>query len=145
MASRSSSGDPRDALGYLVKHAHLRLTALADAALDPLDIDGRDYGVLRVLAARAPMSQQDVAAVLHLDRTTMVARIDGLEAKGIVTRRPDPDDRRRNAIELTDHGRKVYRQADLAAAAAEKEFLGPLSPAAAAQFRRALRALLVVE
>lgn len=145
MASRiPPPAEPHDALGYLVKHAHQRLTALTDAALAPLDIDSRDLGVLRVLAGRAPMSQQDVGTKLGLDRTTVVARIDGLEAKGIVVRRPDPVDRRRNAIELTKKGQDVYRRGSSAYAAAESEFLAPLSKTAATEFRRALRSLLVI-
>lgn len=146
MASRTPSPtSPQDALGYLVKHAYHRLTVLSDTALAPLGIDSRDYGVLRALVGEGPMSQQDVAAKLRLDRTTMVARIDGLEAKRMVSRRPDPVDRRRNAVELTEHGLDVYRKAEAAYTAAEKEFLAPLSQSAAAQFRRALRALVVID
>jgi DNA-binding MarR family transcriptional regulator len=134
--------EPHDALGYLVKHAHLQLTALSDAALAPLDIDSKDFGVLRVLVGREPMSQQEVAARLGVDRTTMVALIDALEAKGIVARKPDPNDRRRNALELTGPGLALYRKADAAYVAAEDEFLSPLDANAAAQFRHALRGVL---
>ncbi|MFJ3644872.1 MarR family winged helix-turn-helix transcriptional regulator [Streptomyces murinus] len=134
--------EPHDALGYLVKHAHLRLTALTDAALAPLGIDSKDFGVLRVLVGREPMSQQAVAAKLGVDRTTMVALIDGFEAKGIVTRKPDPADRRRNSIELTGPGLALYRKADAAYLAAEDEFLAPLDATTATLFRRALRAVL---
>ncbi|MEW2624177.1 MarR family transcriptional regulator [Streptomyces sp. NPDC048106] len=134
--------EPHDALGYLVKHAHLRLTALTDAALAPFGIDSKDFGVLRVLVGREPMSQQAVAAKLGVDRTTMVALIDAFEAKGVVTRKPDPNDRRRNAIELTESGLALYREADAAYTAAEDEFLAPLDATVAAQFRQALRAVL---
>lgn len=134
--------EPHDALGYLVKHAHLRLTTLADAALAPLGIDSKDFGVLRVLVGREPMSQQAVAARLGVDRTTMVALIDAFEAKGIVTRKPDPNDRRRNAVELTEPGLALYREADAAYVAAEDEFLAPLGATEAARFRQALRAVL---
>jgi len=145
MPSRTPSpAEPADALGYLVKHAHQRLTALTDAALAPLGIDSRDFGVLRVLAGRPPMSQHEVATLLGLDRTTMVARIDGLESRGIVSRRPDPVDRRRNAIELTKKGQEICRRGDAAYTAAEDEFLAPLSKTAGTEFRRALRALLVI-
>ncbi|MFC5905788.1 MarR family winged helix-turn-helix transcriptional regulator [Streptacidiphilus monticola] len=134
--------EPHDALGYLVKHAHQRLTALTDTALAPLGLDSKEFGVLRVLVGRAPMSQQEVAARLGVDRTTMVALIDGFEAKGIVTRTPDPNDRRRNAIELTRPGLALYRKADAAYRAAEDEFLAPLTAPAADRFRQALRDLL---
>ncbi|GAB3922509.1 MarR family transcriptional regulator [Microlunatus endophyticus] len=145
MPSKPTAVEPEDALGYLVKHAHQRLTALTDGALVPLGIDSRDFGVLRLLVGREPLSQQEVGARLGLDRTTVVARIDGLEDKGIVTRQPDPADRRRNAIIVTERGLALCRKADAAYGAAEAAFLAPLSGAAATQFRRTLRTLLVID
>lgn len=139
---KPQSTEPIDVLGYLVKQVHQRLSALADAALEPIGIDRKEFGVLRVLGGLEPLSQQGVAAKLGIDRTTMVALIDALEAKGIVTRRPDPADRRRNAIELTAGGRARYRDADAAYAAAEDQFLSPLSRTEVDSFRHALRALL---
>ncbi|QDZ15652.1 MarR family winged helix-turn-helix transcriptional regulator [Humibacter ginsenosidimutans] len=134
--------DPRDVLGYLVKQAHLRLTARVDAALAPFGFDRRALGVLRVLIDDEPLSQQTVAGRLGVDPTTMVALIDGLEAAGTVTRTPDPSDRRRNAVALTAAGRDAYRTASAAFTAAEDEFLAPLSTQDAATFRRLLRILI---
>lgn len=141
-AEERRPGELSDALGYLLKRAQQRLSALAGAALEPLGVDRKEFGVLRVLAEGAPLSQQGVAANLGVDPTTMVALIDALEDKGIVTRRPDAADRRRNAVELTAAGRALYRRADAAYVAAEDEFLAPLSSAEAEQFHRALRSLL---
>lgn len=141
----AESSDARghlDNLGYLVKQAHRRLSTLADAALEPLGIDRREFGVLRILAGSRPLSQQGVAMDLGIDPTTMVGLIDALEAKGIVIRKPDPADRRRNAIELTTTGRTIYDGADAAYTAAEGAFLAPLSADGAEKFRQALRCLL---
>jgi DNA-binding MarR family transcriptional regulator len=79
---------------------------------------------------------------MNVDRTTMVALVDVLQLKGLVQRRPDLDDRRKNVVELTDAGRSVVRQAAEAAEQAERDFLGPLSAAEAAQFKKMLRVLL---
>jgi DNA-binding MarR family transcriptional regulator len=139
---RSVDADPHDVLGYLLKHAFLQLTALADAALEHLGIDSKDFGTLRVLAHREPASQLQVAQRLGIDRTTMVAILDVLEHHGIVVRRPDPADRRRNIVELTDHGLQTYDAAEVAYREAERAFLAAISPSAAAQFRRTLRTLV---
>src|SRR6266704_7192861 len=80
-------------LGYLLKHAQLRLAELTSSAMAPFGISGRECAVLIVIDDRAPLSQQEVARRLAVDRTTMVALIDDLESKGLVQRRPDPDDR----------------------------------------------------
>ena len=98
-------------LGYLLKHAQLRMAELTAKALTPYGIDGRELAVLLVLAGGEPASQQQAAQRLGIDRTTMVALLDALEGKGLVARHPHADDRRRNVVELTDAGQDALRRA----------------------------------
>jgi DNA-binding MarR family transcriptional regulator len=65
----------------------------------------------------------------------MVARVDALEAKGIVSRQPDPDDRRRNLVTLTESGQKTVAAATAAIDKAERELLSGLTVAEAKQLR----------
>ena len=129
-------------LGYLLKHAQLRMAELTAAALAPYVIDGRELGVLLVLADGQPASQQQAAQRLAIDRTTMVAMLDTLEGKGLVSRHPDTDDRRRNVVELTDAGRDILQRAVKASDDAERALLAPLSPQAARQLRDSLQAIV---
>ena len=138
----TGAADPRDVLNYLLKHAALQLTTMTDSALEPFGIDSKDFGALRVLANQEPMSQLEVANSLGIDRTTMVALLDSLELKGVVTRRPHPTDRRRNVTELTESGRKIYAAATAAHAAAECQFLSPIGQGAAESLRATLRSLV---
>jgi DNA-binding MarR family transcriptional regulator len=126
-------------LGYLLKHAQLRLAELNAQALAPYGITGRELAVLVVLGTGEPPSQQQAAVRLGIDRTTMVGFVDTLEGKGLVARRADPDDRRRNVVALTADGRDMLRRATKASDEAERRFLAPLSRTAAEQLRRALR------
>ena len=128
-------------LFQLLKHAQLRLSELTAEALSPHGITGRELAVLRVLADREPASQQQAAERLGVDRTTMVALLDGLEDKELVTRHPDAGDRRRNVVELTEQGQGILRQARRAADAAERQFLAPLTESAAGRLKTALGAL----
>jgi len=130
-------------LGYLFKHAGLRLAELHDEALGPFGIDARELGVLIVIGGHEPGSQQQVAQRLSVDRTTMVALLDTLEAKGLVSRHPHTEDRRRNVVELTTKGQGVLRRATRASDEAERKLLAPLSPRDAQQLRDALQ--LIVE
>jgi DNA-binding MarR family transcriptional regulator len=130
-------------LGYLLKHAQLRLGELTVAALAPYDINGSELAVLVSLASGEPASQQEAAHRLGVDRTTMVALLDALEAKGLVTRRPYAGDRRRNVVELTPAGKRTLRAATEASDAAEQRFLAPLTEPAARQLRAALQALVL--
>ena len=128
-----------DRFGYLLKHAQQRLAGLTGSALAPLGITGRECAVLIAIDDRAPLSQQEVARRMNVDRTTMVALIDDLEHKGLVQRRQDPDDRRKNVVILTGPGRDILRRATAATAEAERRFLGSLSDDEAATLRKALQ------
>lgn len=129
-------------LGYLLKHARLKLGELTAAALAPYGLDGRELAVLLVLAGREPASQQQAARRLGIDRTTMVALLDALERKGLVTRHPHAGDRRKNVVALTAAGRDTLRDATQAGDDAERRFLAPLPGLAAQQLKDALRTLL---
>jgi DNA-binding MarR family transcriptional regulator len=133
-----------DRLGYLLKHAQQRLTELTSAALEPFGVTGRELAVLLVIDALGAGSQQDAARRLGVDRTTMVALVDGLEAKGIVVRTPYAKDRRRNLVGFTEAGRTRFLQARAASDAAERAFLGALDDGQAEAFRARLRALIGV-
>lgn len=75
------------------------------------------------------------------DRTTMVALVDGMSAKGLVARRPDPSDRRKNLIEATAEGRSTAQLAGPAVDEVERRFLEPLPDSDRTALRRILRTL----
>jgi DNA-binding MarR family transcriptional regulator len=126
-------------LGYLLKHAHLQLSERGNKALAPFGIDGKELGILVVIAGPEPLSQQQVAQRLGVDRTTMVAMLDALERKGIVSRHPDAGDRRRNVVELTEAGRGTFSEAVKVRDAAERAYLAPLGAQDAQRLRSSLK------
>jgi DNA-binding MarR family transcriptional regulator len=138
----SSTPELHRRLGYLLKHAQLRLSELTTEALAPYGLDGRELAVLTVLGTGEPASQQEAAGRLGIDRTTMVAFVDTLERKGMVARRPHAEDRRKNVVELSPAGRDTLRKATKASDAAERRFLAPLDAPAARQLREALHAVV---
>ena len=117
----------------------MRLAELTAPALEPFGISGRQCAVLLAVNEQAPSSQHDIAQRMGVDRTTMVALVDELEARGLVQRRPDARDRRKNVVALTEAGRTTLEGATRAVDEAERRFLGPLSDDEAAAFRAALR------
>ncbi|MFC0548653.1 MarR family winged helix-turn-helix transcriptional regulator [Kutzneria chonburiensis] len=136
----SDQASPR--LAYLLKHANQRISELTEAALLPYDLSGKELAVLNVLSALELGSQQQAAQRLGIDRSTMVALLDSLERKDLVSRHPHVDDRRRNVVELTEHGMETRRKARVAALAAEQEFLEPVAVAAGDQLRAALETIV---
>jgi DNA-binding MarR family transcriptional regulator len=128
-------------LGYLLKHAQQRLVLAAGPAMAPYGIDGRELAVMTVLAADYPLSQHEAAERLGVDRTTMVALVDDLEAKGLVERHRSLQDRRKNIVQLTQAGEHCLDGAGRARDEIEREFLAPLGDELGQQFLRALQIL----
>lgn len=128
-------------LGYLLKHAQQGLAQAAAPVMLPFGIDGRELAALTVLAGEVPLSQQEAAELLGVDRTTMVALVDALEAKDLVERHRSAQDRRRNIVRLTPAGQDCLRRASKARDNVEHEFLAPLGDDLGQQFIRALQIL----
>ncbi|WP_395695414.1 MarR family winged helix-turn-helix transcriptional regulator [Nocardioides sp.] len=129
-------------LGYQLKHAFLELEELHTVHLARCTVNVRELSVLLLLDSREPESQQQAAGRLGVDRTTMVGLLDGLEGKGLLVRQPDPEDRRRNVVVLTDAGRRALKEAKVASDKAERELLAGLSPSEQRQLRDLLARLV---
>lgn len=126
-------------LGYLLKRVNFLYQAHQAPALESFGIDGRLLAVMTAISADGPAPQQRLVERLTVDRTTMVAIIDKLEQEQLVTREPDPHDRRAHRISLTPHGENVRRQAQAAVDQNEQQFLRDLSAREQQQLRRLLQ------
>ena len=132
-------------LGYLLKHAQLRLAELAEPLYAPLGITGRQLALLTLFGDGPAQSQQDGAARLGVDRTTMVALVDELEAKGLVRREVAPGDRRKRLVTLTPEGERVRAEGAEVTRKAEALLLEPLSAEDAGRLRSALHQVVRAE
>lgn len=86
-----------------------------------------DYAVLATLDQFGALSQAELGRRLAVDRSDMVALVNRLVDDGLVSRAPDPTDRRRNTITITEPGRRRLARLDDAAQRAQDELLAPLS------------------
>jgi DNA-binding MarR family transcriptional regulator len=141
--ARFRGAEPRAAsqerIGFLLNLAAARVRGEFAAALAPLGITPRHYGVLRLLAQERGLTQQEVGQRVYCDRTTMVSLTDDLERLGLAQRAPKPHDRRAHTICLTEKGRAAEAKARAIARTVETDFLRPLSDAGT----RRLRSLLL--
>src|SRR5918996_3126821 len=62
-----------------------------------------EWFALMELAGPAPLTQRDLAERLDLEKSTVSRLVAGLERRGLVTRRRDPDNRRFAQVALTEH------------------------------------------
>jgi DNA-binding MarR family transcriptional regulator len=65
--------------------------------------------VLARLDREGPQSVSDLAAAERVRPQSMAQTVGDLESDGLVLRRPDPGDRRRALVELTEMGRQTLR------------------------------------
>jgi DNA-binding MarR family transcriptional regulator len=87
------------------------------------------YIVLSHLARASVGTQLELAQAIGYDKTRLIARLDELEADGLVTREPDPSDRRARQVHLTAAGRARHAAAQSDIRAMEDELLATLSAA----------------
>ncbi|MFD6162301.1 MarR family winged helix-turn-helix transcriptional regulator [Nocardia sp. NPDC060256] len=130
-------------LGYLLKHAALRYGALTSTELAPIGIAPQEWAALNCLNEQDGRSQKEVAELLGIDRTTMVALIDQLQVKGWVERRPHPGDRRKNTVGLTKKGRDILRRGMRVIDECERMFLAALGESAAERLKHDLHTVIV--
>lgn len=129
-------------LGYLLKHVYQNFGQLTTATLEPLGIKPLEWAALSCLDEQRGLSQREVADLLGIDRTRMVALVDEVEAKGWVERRPQPGDRRKNIVSLTKSGRELMKRAGRLIDGCEQRFLSALDEQDAKRLKDALWALM---
>jgi DNA-binding MarR family transcriptional regulator len=88
-------------------------------------------------------SPGELASGLELSSGAMTNRLDRLEARGLVRRRPDPDDRRAVQVELTQEGRDTWEASANAQARKEALIASALGEREKVQLNTLLRKLLL--
>lgn len=96
------------------------------------------FGLLTVLEADGPIAQHDLARRTGIDPSTMVARMDLLEERGLVERRRSSDDRRSYEISLNAAGRRTLKALRSDAAKSGEAMFAPLSEREREQLHRLL-------
>ena len=95
--------------GYLLLKAGTHFHAVVDDTLADLDLNGRQLLVLTFVRGEEHLSQKMLATRLGLDPTIVVALVDELEDRGLLTRERDAEDRRRHRLRITTGGRASTR------------------------------------
>lgn len=91
-----------DAVDAIIYAAH-RVRTAADAALREHGLSLSGLKLLKALGD-GDCSMREISQALHVSPRTITDMIDGLEARGLVARRPHPSDRRVTLLHLTDAG-----------------------------------------
>jgi DNA-binding MarR family transcriptional regulator len=100
------------------------------------------FGLLNIIGAREGAIQQELGAVMGIDRSTMVLLIDQLESAGLAKRRPSATDRRAREVAITSKGRRLLQRARRMISEVEDEVLAGLTPAERRELLTLLRRAL---
>jgi DNA-binding MarR family transcriptional regulator len=125
-------------LGALLYALTRAVVAAEEPVLRAHDLEMWDYVVLNRLAGASAPTQATLAAAVGRDKTRLIPLLDRLEARGLLRRTPDPDDRRNRIVALTPEGRALVMRCRDGIRAMEDELLAGL----AADDRDGLRLLL---
>lgn len=117
---------------------------LERAAAKSRDAIGLAPGELKILLrlARGPRSQGEVAKALLVSTGTMTNQLDKLESGGLVTRSPEPNDRRAKRVAITEKGHAVLSEYIDRQAQVEIDLLSALTPEEKRELNRLLRRLM---
>lgn len=137
-ASLVASTALADEIEFLALKAFAEGTRIVNLRLKELNLRARSYSVLAVACSGVNATQRELAALLELDPSQIVALVDELENAGLVVREIDARDHRSRVVRATADGHDRFEKARVVTNHAESDALQMLDSAE----RETLRALL---
>jgi len=124
-ADPASDESLADALGAVAR----QLREKSAETLAPWDITPAHLRALRTLSRHGTMRLSELSDHLQIAPRTATEVVDALQARDLVRRRADPDDRRATLVEVTDHGAGILAEIRAAPGSEAGRVFGRLSPA----------------
>lgn len=108
VATAESPAEGADSvLGYKLRMTQILAFRAFEERLTDYGRAPRYLGLLAAIREEPGLSQNRLAQVVALGRSSLVNILDQLEADGLVERKPAPGDRRRNGVWLTNKGSRT--------------------------------------
>ncbi len=130
-----------DQAGHLLRRAHQRHTALFVEMMGAIDLTPTQFAALARIREHGPATQNLLGRMTAMDPATIQGVVRRLVARGLMERRPDPEDRRVKVLSLTVAGARLARRAIARARRITHETLAPLAASERALFVDLLRKL----
>ncbi|MFC9841781.1 MarR family winged helix-turn-helix transcriptional regulator [Streptomyces sp. NPDC060223] len=119
---------------WLLGRAAAHGRALVAEALAAEGMKVWHHVALSAVSDLGPVAQAELGRGIRLDPKDLVGVLNDLQSAGLVVREPDPADRRKNAVSITEEGRRLLKRCEKAAREANDELLASLSTAEREQF-----------
>ena len=137
-----SQGDPRELLGYQLKHVQAALRARMDEALRPLGLSAPQYLCLELLSRAPGASTSDLAREAFVTRQTMSTLLRTLVDRGLAQRAAQASSGRALPVQLTPEGRSLLKEASKVTEEIERVMVAPLSETQLRTVREAISACI---
>ena len=127
-------------LGVFLNFVHNRFKLWVNESLQKsgYNITAEQFLLLDTLWMEGPLSQQKIADVMLKDKNSVVKLVNSLEARGLVTREVNQNDRRENIVTVTKKGIKIQEPVTQAALNAVEQITSGLSDEEISTFIKAL-------
>ena len=136
MAAHEAGSDP--SLLYAVKQVELAVRSHLDELLRPAGVTALQYTALTVLQHRDDLTSAALARNSFVKTQSMADLVATLLRLALVDRHPDPKDKRRMLIRLTDAGRSFIATHSEGVAQLERRMVNGLTHKQTAALREAL-------
>lgn len=110
-------------INFLLTKAQQTVLQYFRARLAVFDITPVQYGILNCLWSEESQTPTQIAQKLCLDGSTITGILDRMEAKGLLVRTPDPEDRRAIRVVLTERGLQLMEPLNEVISSTNKDVL----------------------
>jgi DNA-binding MarR family transcriptional regulator len=111
VAGDEDIGEIRNIVGFHIRLAHGAVYRHFTETFADLDLTQKQVSVLWLIDDHPDIAQTGLAQRMRMDRATTMAIVNRLEAKDYLVRRKSRSDGRKQALNLTDRGRKALASA----------------------------------
>ena len=115
-------------MGYRINHAARLLEQELRRRIEALGVVPGQFAALLALYESDGVTQAELGDRVQIEQSTMTKTLIRMERDGLVSRAPDPHDRRRTLVRLTDHARTLEPQLAEAARSANELAATGLEP-----------------
>lgn len=134
-----------DQPGHLIRRANQVAWALFREETAALDVTPVQFSLLVAVADFPAIDATRLSELICIDRATVGNIVARLEAKGLLSRRPDAHDRRVKRLSITESGQRLITEICAVRARIGERVLAPLSLAERETFMRLLAKLVRIE
>lgn len=128
--------------GNFVRRLHQISVAIFLQETEAYAITPVQFAALQSVLATPNIDQRTLASAIGQDASTTTGVIDRLEARGLMSRKPSPTDRRARCLTITEQGRNLLNAAVPAVLRAQEFMLEPLAEHERSEFMRLIQLLV---